>query len=152
MLNSSKNIVTSSVSLFRAVRYGRGSSAAQWLTIIKATVLATSIPLSKHFLAEALTLLCIFGQPVFQVGVERLQELGEGLRELVVQTHQWNRGEVRSLAIPEYHSYLGYAFEQGSQSGVVKLRYIELQAVDIDGNSGVPVVSLLHLFGGVFAR
>lgn len=152
MLNSSKNIVTSSVSLFRAVRYGRGSSAAQWLTMIKATVLATSIPLSKHFLAEALTLLCIFGQPVFQVGVERLQELGEGLRELVVQTHQWNRGEVRSLAIPEYHSYLGYAFEQGSQSGVVKLRYIELQAVDVNGNSGVLVVSLLRLFGGAFAR
>lgn len=120
--------------------------------MIKATVLATSIPLSKHFLAEALTLLCIFGQLVFQVGVKRLQELGEGLRELVVQTHQWNRGEVSSLAIPEYHSYLGYAFEQGSQSGVVKLRYIELQAVDVNGNSGVLVVSLLRLFGGAFAR
>lgn len=120
--------------------------------MIKATVFATSIPLSKHFLAEALTLLCIFGQLVFQVGVERLQELGEGLRELVVQTHQRNRGEVRSLAVPEYHSYLGYAFEQRSQRGVVELRYIELQAVDIDGNSGVLVVSLLHLFGGVFAR
>lgn len=134
------------------MRYGRGSSAAQWLTMIKATVFATSIPLSKHFLAEALTLLCIFGQLVFQVGVERLQELGEGLRELVVQTHQRNRGEVSSLAVPEYHSYLGYAFEQRSQRGVVELRYIELQAVDIDGNSGVLVVSLLHLFGGVFAR
>lgn len=120
--------------------------------MIKATVFATSIPLSKHFLAEALTLLCIFGQLVFQVGIKHLQELGEGLRELVVQTHQRNRGEVRSFAVPEYHSYLGYAFEQGSQSGVVELRHIELQAINVNSDSGVLVVNLLRLFGGAFAR
>lgn len=119
--------------------------------MIYATVFGTSIPLSKHFLAEALTLLCIFGQLVRQIGVERLQKLGERLRKLVVQTHQRNSGKVSAIAVTEYHSHLCYSFEQGSQSGVVELRHGQFQAVNIDRNTGV-LVFILLLFEGVCNR